>query len=231
VQAIFQISSLIETQGFAIFPDVVPKAEIASLLGEIPIEAPQRGRAGMRHALGIPAVSTLARDHKLLCIAKDVLGPAASPFRATLFDKSPQANWLIAWHQDTALPLQEKVAAPGWGPWSIKQGVNYAHAPASALSQILALRVHLDASTEQNGPLRVLPGTHVMGVLSDEEVSHLAEQRPAVSCLVPQGGVLAMKPLLIHASSKSTVDMNRRVLHVEYAAHEILADGLQLAVG
>ncbi|HEV3036340.1 MAG TPA: phytanoyl-CoA dioxygenase family protein [Candidatus Angelobacter sp.] len=227
----FQISTLIEKQGFAILPNIVTEAEIASLLAEIPVAAPQRGRAGMRHTLGIAAVSTLAHDHKLPLIARDVLGPTAFPFRATLFDKSPQANWLIAWHQDTALPLQEKITAPGWGPWSIKQGMIYAHAPASALNQVLALRIHLDASTEQNGPLRVLPGTHVMGVLSDEEVSQLAEQRPAVSCPVPQGGVLAMKPLLIHASSKSTIAMNRRVLHIEYAAHEILGDGLQLAAG
>jgi hypothetical protein len=227
----FQISTLIEKQGFAILPNIVTEAEIASLLSEIPMEDSRRSRAGMRHTLRIPGVSTLARDPKLLLIAKDVLGPTAFPFRATLFDKSHQANWLIAWHQDTALPLQEKVAAPGWGPWSIKQGVNYAHAPANALSQILALRIHLDSSTEQNGPLRVLPGTHVMGVLSDEEVSQLAERNPAVSCPVPRGGVLAMKPLLIHASSKSTIAMNRRVLHIEYASHEILANGLQLAAG
>ena len=76
-------------------------------------------------------------------IARETLGGEAFPFRATLFDKSPIANWLVVWHQDTALPLQERREAPGWGPWSVKDGVIYAHAPESALSQVLALRLHL----------------------------------------------------------------------------------------
>ena len=36
------------------------------------------------------------------------------PFRATLFDKSPQANWLVVWHQDTALPLRRRLDISGW---------------------------------------------------------------------------------------------------------------------
>lgn len=220
----------IRENGFAILPNILSVTETSSLLAEIPKETAQRGRAGMRHTLGVNAVSRLAHDSKLLEIAKSVLGPKAFPFRATLFNKSREANWLISWHQDTALPLRERVNVSGWGPWSVKQGVIYAHAPASALDQVLALRVHLDASLEQNGPLRVVPGTHVMGVLSDDQVSEVVAQNPSVVCLVPQGGVLAMRPLVIHASSKSTMQMNRRVLHVEYAAQEILGDGLHLAV-
>ena len=77
--------------------------------------------------------------------------------RATLFDKSPDSNWLVVWHQDTALPLVERKDLPGWGPWSTKEGVLYAHAPSQALSQVLALRVHLDDSTSVNGPLRCSP--------------------------------------------------------------------------
>jgi ectoine hydroxylase-related dioxygenase (phytanoyl-CoA dioxygenase family) len=220
----------IEEQGFAILPGIVVPGKLAPLLKEIPQEVPQRRKAGVRHTLGTAGVSFLARGPELLKIARGVLGDSAFPFRATLFNKSQEANWLIAWHQDTALPLQERLETSGWGPWSVKEGVNYAHAPASALNQILALRIHLDDSTAENGPLRVLPATHTMGVLSDDAVSRIAAQRPAVSCLVPQGGVLAMRPLLVHASSKSTGTMNRRVLHIEYAACETLGDGLQLAV-
>jgi hypothetical protein len=219
----------IEEQGFAILPGIVTPGEITALLNEIPPEIPQRRKAGVRHTLGTSGVSSLARGPELLRIARGVLGDRAFPFRATLFNKSQEANWLITWHQDTALPLRERLETEGWGPWSVKEGVNYAHAPASALNQILALRIHLDDSTPENGPLRVLPATHTMGVLSDDAVSQLAAQAPAVSCLVPQGGVLAMRPLLVHASSKSTAPMNRRVLHIEYAACETLGDGLRLA--
>jgi ectoine hydroxylase-related dioxygenase (phytanoyl-CoA dioxygenase family) len=109
----------------------------------------------------------------------------------------------VMWHQDTALPLQERRETRGWGPWSIKDGVNYAHAPASALRQVLALRVHLDDSTAKNGPLRVLPGTHTLGVLTDKALHELSTEIAPVECLVSEGGVLAMRPLIVHASSKS----------------------------
>jgi hypothetical protein len=78
----------------------------------------------------VPAVRELAADPRLIEIASQFVGPTAAPFRATLFDKSPTANWLVVWHQDTALPLRERITGPGWGPWSTKAGVLYAHAPA-----------------------------------------------------------------------------------------------------
>ncbi|MGH9711006.1 MAG: phytanoyl-CoA dioxygenase family protein, partial [Candidatus Acidiferrales bacterium] len=156
---------------------------------------------------------------------------SAFPFHATLFDKSPKANWLVAWHQDTALPIRDRQDTSGWGPWSVKEGVIYAHAPALALSRVLALRVHLDDSTEQNGPLRVLPRTHTLDVLSDDAIHELAAEVSAVTCPVLRGGILVMRPLLVHASSKSQTEMPRRVLHIEYAASVNVADGLELAVG
>jgi len=106
--------------------------------------------------------------------------------------------------------------------------VVYAHAPASALSKMLALRVHLDDSTAQNGPLRVLPGSHAQGVLTDAHIHQLASRISSVECVVSQGGILAMRPLLIHASSKSRSEKKRRVLHIEYAASAVFANGLRL---
>ena len=163
-------------------------------------------------------------------MAQQILGGAALPFRATLFDKSPTSNWLVVWHQDTALPLYERREVPGWGPWSIKDGVNYAHAPASALEQVLALRLHLDDSIAENGPLRVLPGTHSLGILSDDAVHDLSTQIVAIDCTVPRGGILAMRPLVVHSSRKSQSNAPRRVLHMEYATSHVFDDGLTLEV-
>jgi ectoine hydroxylase-related dioxygenase (phytanoyl-CoA dioxygenase family) len=224
------VSKAVEASGFAILPDVLQTDEITLLLESLADLEPRRSRAGIRHLLGHPAVAAVARDSRLLAIAQEVLGDEASPFRATLFDKSPDSNWLITWHQDTALPLHEKRDTPGWGPWSVKEGVAYAHAPTTALCQVVALRLHLDDSNDQNGPLRVLPGTHTRGVLSDDAVLQLSRDRQAIDCLVPTGGIVAMRPLLVHASSKSQVAAPRRVLHIEYAATPFVADGLQLAV-
>jgi hypothetical protein len=39
-----------------------------------------------------------------------------------------------------------------------------------------------------------------------------------------------MRPLIVHASSKSLTDMPRLVLHMEYAAGLVIADQLELAL-
>ncbi len=105
----------------------------------------------------------------------------------------------------------------------------YVHAPAAALEHVLALRIHLDDSTQENGPLRVLPGTHQMGVLTDNQVAQLAKELIPLACTVPKGGVLAMRPLIVHASSKSQSEEPRRVLHIEYATRLEIDGGLKLA--
>ncbi len=190
----------------------------------------RRSRAGARHLMKNPAVAQLAADPRLLVMVQAILGEMAVAFRATLFEKTSKANWLVAWHQDTALPMESAFDAPGWGPWSQKEGVLYAHAPAWALSRVVALRVHLDASTSENGPLRVVPSSHKAGVLSDENVLDYVRTHRHVECTVPKGGVLAMRPLIIHASSKAHILRPRRVLHIEYADSLVLDEGILLAI-
>jgi ectoine hydroxylase-related dioxygenase (phytanoyl-CoA dioxygenase family) len=90
--------------------------------------------------------------------------------------------------------------------------------------------LHLDDSTPENGPLRVLPGTHTMGVLGDEAIHDLSSRTMGIDCLVSRGGILVMRPLIVHASSKSRGKIRRRVLHIEYAAAASFADGLELAI-
>jgi ectoine hydroxylase-related dioxygenase (phytanoyl-CoA dioxygenase family) len=220
----------VSIDGFAVIPNVLSESEIAGLQAMLDQSELPRSRAGMRHAMRNASVATLARDSRLIAMAREVLGSAGIPFRATLFDKSPASNWLVVWHQDTALPVRERREVPGWGPWSIKDGVIYSHAPAGALEQVLALRLHLDDSVAENGPLRVLPGTHTLGVLSDEALHDLSTQIAAVDCPVPRGGILAMRPLVVHPSSKSQSNAPRRVLHIEYAVSSAIADGLELAI-
>jgi ectoine hydroxylase-related dioxygenase (phytanoyl-CoA dioxygenase family) len=177
-----------------------------------------------------PAVACVASDPRMLLIARRFLDAEPIPFRATLFDKSPQNNWLVVWHQDTALPLRNRCDVSGWGSWSVKAGIIYAHAPAAALSRVIALRLHFDDSDAENGPLRVIPGSHALGVLSDSDVQQLVAQSQPVDCIVPTGGVLAMRPLILHASSKAESDRPRRVLHIEYADSVKMGDGLELAI-
>jgi ectoine hydroxylase-related dioxygenase (phytanoyl-CoA dioxygenase family) len=220
----------IERDGFAVIPNVFTIETMDRLVDDVGLRKAHRSRAGVRHAMRIPAVAALARNAPLTEIAQSVLGLNAFPFRATLFDKSYQSNWLVVWHQDTTLPLREKRETAGWGPWSVKDGIQYAHAPASALRYVLALRVHLDDSTSRNGPLRILPGTHNHAVLSDDAIHELANEIAPFDCVVGKGGIVAMRPLLVHASSKSQIDPPRRVLHIEYGASETIGAPLRLAI-
>jgi hypothetical protein len=217
-------------QGYSILPGIFIQAEMVAVAGKLVGKALQRTRAGARHVLNVPVVRDLSTDPRMLDIARQFVGGAAVPFRATLFDKSSTANWLVVWHQDTALPLRQRVERDDWGPWSTKAGVLYAHAPAWALEEVVALRVSLDDSTTQNGPLRVLPGTHLGGVYTDEQIERLVQSTVPVDCVTPSGGVIAMRPLTVHASSKSTDSRPRRVLHIEYAATVHFGSGLELAV-
>jgi ectoine hydroxylase-related dioxygenase (phytanoyl-CoA dioxygenase family) len=189
-----------------------------------------RTRAGARHVLAVPAVRSLADHPVLLEIARGYVGSKALAFRATLFDKSPVSNWLVTWHQDTALPMKSRTEAPGWGPWSIKGGVLHAIAPAAALERLVALRVHLDDSGPDNGPLRVLPHSHTRGILRHEEIEKLALTVAPADCLTGAGGVVGMRPLTVHASSKALTDRPRRVLHIEFAPAAALHGG-ELALG
>ena len=216
--------------GFAIVPDILGNDQIDRLADELSRPSLRRSRAGIRHLLAMEAVATLASHRTIFELVTPLLGDGAIPFRATLFEKSPVSNWLIVWHQDIALPVTEKRDRPGWGPWSIKDGVNYAHAPSHVLERVLAVRVHLDESSLENGPLRLLPGTHKTGVLTDDEVhARVLSVRPA-ECVVPKGGVLLMRPLLVHSSSKSVSNTPRRVLHIEYASSRSIDEEMELAI-
>jgi ectoine hydroxylase-related dioxygenase (phytanoyl-CoA dioxygenase family) len=220
----------VQELGYGLIPDVFGKDEILDLLDDLRNENLPKTRAGVRHAMRSAKVQRIALDSRMLDIARDILGSGAIAFRATLFEKLPDSNWLVAWHQDTALPLRDRREVTGWGPWSVKDGVDYAHAPAQALEKVLALRLHLDDSTPDNGPLRVLPGTQRQGLLTDDEIRGVAERAKSIDCLMRLGGIVAMRPLVIHASSKSRTDSPRRVLHIEYAESAAVAETLELAI-
>ena len=216
--------------GFRILPAFLRPDDLAPVVAALSSAGTIRSRAGVRHLLRIPAVRELASNERLLRLAREFIGSEPLPFRATLFDKSPTANWLVAWHQDTIVPLRRRVDSEGWGPCTIKAGVIHARAPASALAKIVSLRVHLDDSTPKNGPLRVLPGTHGLGVLTTKEIEQLAKNITPVRCLASRGDVIVMRPLTIHASSKAEAASPRRVIQIDYATQFDFGSGIKLAI-
>lgn len=187
-------------------------------------------RAGKRNLMSLDLIAAMASTRRLATICQELTGTNLVPYKATLFNKTGKANWLVAWHQDTALPIERDVRSEGWGPSSVKDGVIYSHAPSEVLSNILALRIHLDPSSSSNGPLRVIPGSHRHRVGDDVAFGRIITKGPQIDVTVGRGGVIAMSPLLIHASSKCAQNEPRRVLHIEYAPSLEIADGIRLAL-
>ena len=214
--------------GFGIWNDVFDEGECDLLVNELE-RTTHKTTAGIRNLMANPVVRTFANDSRLNDVKASFSEGELIPFKATLFSKTGKANWLVAWHQDTALPVERVPSLYGWGPASVKDGVKFVHAPTDALSKILAIRIHLDASTDANGPLRVIPGSHERRITNDDKF-RLWMSCKSVKCCAAKGGVIAMSPLLIHASSKCVKDEPRRVLHIEYAPSLDIAAGVRLAI-
>lgn len=214
----------VDASGFAIIPGVLERDDLALLERVFPQSSGDRG--GLRNLLDIPAVAERAESGSIRSLVDSILGRDAFPVRAILFDKTPAANWKVSWHQDLTIAVKQLSDTPGYGPWSEKAGVVHVQPPVAVLEGMLAVRLHLDDSGTGNGPLRVLPGSHRAGALRDADIPAWRRRVVEQLCLVPRGGVLLMRPLLLHASSPAAEPQHRRVIHLEYASCE-LAPGLE----
>jgi ectoine hydroxylase-related dioxygenase (phytanoyl-CoA dioxygenase family) len=147
-----------------------------------------------------------------------VAGPQAQVVRGIFFDKTPEANWKVAWHQDLTIAVRDKKEIAGFKGWSRKAGITHVQPPTWVLQKMLTLRLHLDDATEESGALKVIPGSHKHGRLSSTDIARVRRETPLVICPVKIGGVLAMRPLLLHSSSVSSASLHRRVIHLEFSA-------------
>ena len=145
----------------------------------------------------------------------DAIAQSLVAVRAILFDKRESANWTVPWHQDRSIAVRERIDVPGFGPWSSKAGVVHVQPPAQILQRMVTLRFHLDPFPEGNGPLRVIAGTQDR-ILDQKEVERAVAEREQSICTTDAGGLLVMRPLLLHASSPAISPSHRRVIHVEF---------------
>lgn len=208
----------LEAQGFAIVPQVLDQKACEALRGLLG----DADGAGTRGMLRVPEVMNLAQS-LLAHVVRPHLPARPVPVRGIYFDKRPEKNWLVAWHQDQTLALKERVEVPGWEPWSVKEGVPHVQPPVEWLEQMLSVRLHLDDADEDNGALRVLPGTHRLGRLDALSIAKCRETHGERICAAKAGDALLMRPLLLHASARSASARRRRVLHIEFAGFDLPA--------
>jgi ectoine hydroxylase-related dioxygenase (phytanoyl-CoA dioxygenase family) len=169
----------------------------------------------------IPAVRAMSVSPAIRNLVEPILGASARVVRSLLFDKNPEANWKVPWHQDLAIAVKERRDVAGFGPWSEKAGVTHVQPPVEVLERMVTVRLHLDDCGVENGPLRVLAGSHRLGVIDPGTVGDVRAELPEVSCMVPAGGAVLMRPLTLHASSPAERPGHRRVIHLEFAAGEL----------
>jgi len=208
-----------ERDGYVLLPGLLPAGTVADLQLALEALAASTPAAGVRDLMRrVPAIRALAHGAVLRAVVDEVLGAGAVPVRSVFFDKRPEANWNVAWHQDTSVALRAQHPVSGFGPWSDKQGIPHAEPPAHVLAQMLTLRVHLDPANPASGGLRVLPGSHRQGRVPSAEILRQVAEGPAVDCVAAPGDVLLMSPLLFHASRKASHCTRRRIIHLEYSA-------------
>ncbi|MBM3759524.1 MAG: phytanoyl-CoA dioxygenase family protein [Acidobacteria bacterium] len=210
----------LETNGYDILSPGLADEELMALRHEFPPDSPNRRNL----FLFSPLVETLVRKGSFSAAAQQALGPNAFAVRAIFFNKIEKANWHVPFHQDISVPVKARKDVAGFSAYSTKEGVLHANAPAEVLERMIILRLHLDAATVSNGAMKLIPGSHLNGRLSDPVEGHHQPVQPETMA----GEILRLRPLLFHASAHSKSDTPRRVVHIEYAAHD-LPGGLEWA--
>lgn len=215
--------------GYSIVEGLLDAATVQRLKARVESEAPVgAGRGGVRNLLDVAEMRDLTASAAVRALVEPILGPDARVVRGILFDKTSQANWKVPWHQDCTIAVMKRVDAPGYGPWSVKAGVVHVQPPTTVLEEMVSMRIHLDDCPEENGALRVASGSHVMGKIPEGRVGEVVAERQVVVCAVKAGGVLMMRPLLVHGSASAEMPGHRRVLHFDFAVGK-LGKGLRWA--
>jgi hypothetical protein len=178
-------------------------------------------QAGIR-VRGMPALREfLMPDRSIGAIASKVLGAAAKPVRAILFDKSATTNWSLGWHQDRTICVQQKIEVVGFGPWSIKAGLHHVAPPIELLSRMVTLRVHFDDVPASNAPLLIAPGSHRCGRVPESSVAQVVAACGIAACLARAGDIWAYSTPILHASEAASRPTHRRVLQVDFSVDDL----------
>jgi len=212
----------LDGDGYALADILLARHQCEHIAASLPSVAGS-GRGGIRNLISHPTVVRLLLHERLGGYVWSAVGRDLVAVKATLFDKTSDANWRVQWHQDLAIAVKERLAVSGYGPWSTKAGVLHVEPPAEVLAQMLAIRIHLDDCGSENGPMRVIPGSHQSGKMPAEEMDQAVANGPIVELYAPQGALVAMRPLLVHSSSSARAPEHRRVLHIEFAPAEAIS--------
>lgn len=194
---------------------------LVAAIGQLPADRP-----GIRlYGLG-DLKSHLLPSGAIGGIAASMLGPDCRPVRAILFDKSPRTNWSLGWHQDRTIVVKKRIPVPGFGPWTVKDGMQHVAPPFSLLARMATLRVHIDPVASANAPLLVALGSHHHGAIAERDIARTVEASEVIACLAEAGDIWSYATPILHASNTSAASGQRRVLQIDYSP-DALPGGLE----
>jgi ectoine hydroxylase-related dioxygenase (phytanoyl-CoA dioxygenase family) len=217
------IKDRISNFGFAIIENIFTDKEISNIL--FTISQADTSKLTFRKTNDLFAIRQFFKEipnaieqvfnDKLKHLITSSFGQDFFVVKSIYFDKPEQSNWFVAYHQDLTISVKEKIDTVGYGPWTTKQNQFAVQPPLEILQDNFTIRIHLDNTDDKNGALKVIPKSHQKNIYRPETIDWSIEQEEV--CPVKKGGIMFMKPLLLHSSSRTTNNEKRRVLHIEFS--------------
>lgn len=216
----------IETEGFTIIENVYDQNEIEKLIAIIENATENKTeKSTFRKSDDLFAIRQFHKEipeslhyifnQKLIAIIKSYFGEDYFITKSIYFDKPEKSNWFVSYHQDLTISVDKKMDIENFENWTNKQNQFAVQPPKEILENIFTIRIHLDKTTKENGALKVLNKSHKKGIYRTDKVD--LENEIETICEVDKGGIMIMKPLLFHASNKTTNNERRRVIHIEFS--------------
>ena len=220
---LINIKEEISCEGFAVVENIFTPVEINNLLSVIsqadtskPTFRKTNDLFAIRQFLKeVPDAVAQVFNSKMNDLIVQLFGKEYFAVKSIYFDKPENSNWFVAYHQDLTISVDKKTDLAGYGPWTVKQDYFAVQPPLNIPEDNFTIRIHLDDADEGNGALKVIPKSHLKGIYRAETIDWDIEEEKI--CNVPAGGIMIMKPLLLHASGRSTNGDKRRVVHIEFS--------------
>lgn len=108
------VTSQIDDDGYAVQEGVLNELGIGELIDALERQQDgerllRNGRVfAVRNLLDLPEIRRLAKSAPVRELAEAVLGDTAFAVRGILFDKIPEANWKVPWHQDVTIAVRAR---------------------------------------------------------------------------------------------------------------------------
>jgi len=208
--------------GYEIIDKFICEKILNSISAEVNKFPIGRNKGGIRNADKLfKSVNSLARSKPVHNLANQYLPASAKLVRAIIFCKTAKNNWLVPWHQDKTVAVTRKFQNSSWLAWSFKDNIHHVQPPATIMEEMITIRINLDDTNKQNGCLKVVPKSHMLGILNQKSIDKIANNYSSVYCETKKGSALIMRPLILHSSEKAPIPNQRRVLHLEYSSYRL----------